>query len=56
VIPTVPMAVLAAVHVGFVIVKARSEERSLLAMYGQTYAEYCQRTGRFFPRMLWTSR
>jgi protein-S-isoprenylcysteine O-methyltransferase Ste14 len=30
--------------------KARNEERHLLATHGETYALYLRRTGRFFPR------
>jgi protein-S-isoprenylcysteine O-methyltransferase Ste14 len=50
VVPTVPMAVVAAVHVALMLAKARNEERFLLAALGEAYARYCRRTGRFLPR------
>jgi protein-S-isoprenylcysteine O-methyltransferase Ste14 len=37
-------------HIGLANVKARNEERYLLATQGESYALYVQRTGRFFPR------
>jgi protein-S-isoprenylcysteine O-methyltransferase Ste14 len=51
VIPTVPMIGVAMVHVLFMTLKARSEEQSLLEAHGTSYADYCRRTGRFFPRL-----
>lgn len=50
VVPTVPMAIVAMVHVALMLVKARNEERFLLAAKGETYARYCSGTGRFVPR------
>ena len=50
VLPTPPMLVLAAVHIALVNVKARDEERHLLASHGEAYARYVGRTGRFLPR------
>jgi protein-S-isoprenylcysteine O-methyltransferase Ste14 len=35
--------------VTLLILKARSEEESLLAVYGQAYLDYTRRTSRFFP-------
>jgi protein-S-isoprenylcysteine O-methyltransferase Ste14 len=49
VVPTLPMLTVAAIHVTLLILKARSEEESLLAVYGQAYLDYTRRTSRFFP-------
>lgn len=51
VLPTVPMLVVAVVHVALMNVKARNEETHLLAMHGDAYAGYLARTGRFVPRL-----
>jgi protein-S-isoprenylcysteine O-methyltransferase Ste14 len=51
VVPTVPMTVVAALHVALMLVKARNEERFLLEAKGEAYARYCRRTGRFVPRL-----
>jgi protein-S-isoprenylcysteine O-methyltransferase Ste14 len=50
IVPTVPMLAVAAVHVALMILKARNEERHLLASHGETYERYVRRTGRFLPR------
>ena len=50
VLPTPPMLALAAIHLALVNVKARNEERHLLASHGDAYAHYVGRTGRFLPR------
>jgi protein-S-isoprenylcysteine O-methyltransferase Ste14 len=50
VVPTVPMAVIAAAHIAWMNLKARNEERYLLQTQGDDYAGYMRRTGRFFPR------
>ena len=50
IVPTLPMAIVAVVHVVLMLVKARNEERFLLAAKGPVYASYCRRTGRFIPR------
>lgn len=50
IVPTMPMAVVAAVHMLLMVVKARYEERFLLAEKGDAYASYARRTGRFVPR------
>jgi protein-S-isoprenylcysteine O-methyltransferase Ste14 len=50
VLPTFPMLAIALVHVGLMVFKARNEERHLLALHGQRYADYIARTGRFLPR------
>ena len=52
VLPTLPMTVVAMIHVSVLVLKARSEEESLVALHGQTYVDYSRRTGRFFPRLL----
>jgi protein-S-isoprenylcysteine O-methyltransferase Ste14 len=49
VVPTLPMLALALLHVPFLVLKARSEERSLAAAHGSAYVEYCRRVGRFLP-------
>lgn len=51
VVPTFPMAAVAAVHIALMLLKARNEERFLLVAQGEAYARYCRRTGRFFPRV-----
>jgi len=51
VLPAPPMLVLALVHLVLVNVKARNEERHLLASHGDAYARYVLRTGRFVPRL-----
>lgn len=51
VIPTVPVVVMAAIHITLMIMKARNEERFLLGVHGAAYEQYCRRTGRFFPRL-----
>ena len=50
IVPTVPMAIVAAVHVLLMLVKARNEEHFLRATMGETYEGYCRQTGRFVPR------
>ena len=50
ILPTVPMLLVAVVHIGLVNMKARNEERHLLSSHGDAYARYIERTGRFFPR------
>ena len=51
VLPTIPMIAVAAVHVTLMNLKARNEERHLLAMHGESYAAYLAATGRFLPRL-----
>jgi protein-S-isoprenylcysteine O-methyltransferase Ste14 len=51
VVPTWPMFAVAAVHVLLMALKARNEERFLLAAHGERYARYCRDTGRFVPRL-----
>lgn len=50
ILPKLPMAVTAGVHIALMIAKARSEEQHLLALHGESYARYIARTGRFVPR------
>lgn len=50
IVPTAPMLVVGAIHVGLMIVKAGNEERHMLACHGDEYARYLARTGRFLPR------
>jgi protein-S-isoprenylcysteine O-methyltransferase Ste14 len=50
VLPTLPMLAIAVVHVAIMTMKARNEERHLLSLHGQAYADYVARTGRFVPR------
>jgi protein-S-isoprenylcysteine O-methyltransferase Ste14 len=49
VVPTLPMLLVAAVHGILVRLKARNEERHLIAVHGDAYGRYLARTGRFFP-------
>jgi len=51
VLPTVPMLVVAVVHIALMHAKARNEETHLLSMHGDAYAGYLARTGRFVPRL-----
>ena len=50
VLPSLPMLVVAALHVVLMNVKARSEEAHLARMHGDAYRRYVERTGRFVPR------
>ena len=50
IVPTTPMLLIAAAHVVLMNVKARNEERHLLQVHGDAYAQYLRRTGRFVPR------
>lgn len=50
IVPTIPMILVAVLHVGLILLKVRNEERFLLEAHGDAYAAYCQRTGQFFPR------
>ncbi len=51
ILPTVPMLVVGCVHITLMVMKARNEERHLLAHHGEAYAQYLKRTGRFMPLM-----
>ena len=50
IVATVPMLVVALVHVILMNIKAHNEERYLLRCHGNRYRQYLQQTGRFFPR------
>ncbi len=56
IVPTAPMLAIALVHVVLMNIKARNEERHLLAVHGDAYAQYLRRTGRFVPRPSPTAR
>jgi len=51
VVPTVPVAVMAVIHITLMVVKARNEELFLSERHGESYRRYLQRTGRFVPRL-----
>jgi len=51
IVPTVPMLVIAILHLILMNLKARNEERHLLKVHGARYEAYLRRTGRFFPRL-----
>ena len=50
VVPTLPMLVIAIVHLVLNYLKARNEESHLLTVHGDRYRRYLARTGRFFPK------
>lgn len=50
IVPTWPMAAFGVAHIGLMVMKARNEERHLLASHGEAYARYLASTGRFVPR------
>ena len=50
VVPTLPLLLIAAVHITLMLLKAHNEERFLKGVHGAAYADYCRRTGRFVPR------
>jgi protein-S-isoprenylcysteine O-methyltransferase Ste14 len=50
VVPTVPMLVVAIVHLVLMQLKARNEENHLVTVHGDAYRRYLARTGRFFPK------
>ncbi len=52
VLPTVPMVVAAGLHWYVMRRKARHEEGHLLQQFGVEYERYCDRVGRFCPRLL----
>ena len=51
VLPTLPMTIVAVIHIVLMNLKARNEERHLLRTGGESYARYLARTGRFLPRL-----
>jgi len=50
IVPTLPMLIVAAIHIAMMNAKARTEEQHLLAVHGDAYARYLRESGRFFPR------
>ena len=50
VVPTLPMLLVAIVHLMLNYLKARNEESHLLTVHGDRYRRYLARTGRFFPK------
>jgi len=50
VLPTLPMLAVGLLHLAIMTMKARNEERHLLALHGEAYAKYLSRSGRFLPR------
>jgi protein-S-isoprenylcysteine O-methyltransferase Ste14 len=51
VLPTAPMVALAGLHLLVMNRKAGHEERHLVQRFGPSYAAYCRRVGRFWPRL-----
>ena len=51
IVPTLPMLVFGVIQIGLWLLKARNEERHLLASHGEAYARYLASTGRFVPRL-----
>jgi protein-S-isoprenylcysteine O-methyltransferase Ste14 len=49
VLPTVPMAMVATLHLAALWLKAHNEEGHLLERFGSEYARYCAEVGRFCP-------
>lgn len=49
-LPTLPMAIIAVLHIILLNIKARGEERHLLAKYGEQYRTYMRTAGRFIPQ------
>ena len=52
VLPSVPMLLIAVVHLVWMNLKARNEEAHLARLHGDAYATYVARTGRFLPRFV----
>ena len=50
IVPTLPVWVMAGVHLSLMVAKAHNEERFLKGVHGAAYEAYCRRTGRFVPR------
>jgi protein-S-isoprenylcysteine O-methyltransferase Ste14 len=50
--PTLPMLMLAVMHIGLLQFEAHREEQYLLGKHGEQYAQYRARVGRFVPRLL----
>jgi len=50
IVPTLPVWIMATVHLSLMVVKAHNEERFLKGVHGSAYESYCRSTGRFVPR------
>ena len=48
---TPAMTVVGIIHITMLFNKSVNEERYLTSVHGEAYADYCQRTGRFVPRL-----
>jgi protein-S-isoprenylcysteine O-methyltransferase Ste14 len=48
---TVPMAVVACIHMLAMNLKAKHEEQHLTVSFGSAYEQYCREVGRFWPRL-----
>jgi protein-S-isoprenylcysteine O-methyltransferase Ste14 len=48
---TLPMVLVAALHIALFNLKAATEERHLTERHGASYTAYCQSVGRFVPRV-----
>lgn len=51
VVPTLAMILVATPHIVIMVLKALREEQFLIKTHGRVYAEYCERTARFLPRI-----
>jgi protein-S-isoprenylcysteine O-methyltransferase Ste14 len=51
IVPTPLMIAVALVHLTLLQLEARREENYLAGLHGQSYLDYCARTGRFFPKL-----
>lgn len=49
-VPTIVMIVVGVIHLSFLQWEARREERHMLSVHGETYADYMRQVGRFVPR------
>ncbi len=56
VLPTPSMALLGLAHLVVMNLKARHEERYLAERFGESYAAYCRKVGRFLPRWFFPNR
>lgn len=53
---TPAMTLIGIIHITMLHTKAMSEERFLTTVHGPDYAEYCNQTGRFVPRLFRTNK
>ncbi len=51
VVSNLPMILIATLHVSVMNFKANIEEQHLTERHGPSYLSYCQRVGRFLPRL-----